>query len=547
MARASLDSVPVATFPGSKARAAAAARLRDIEAVTHAGLAHLDVEALLVELLDRVREVLSADTAAVLLLDEPNAQLVATAARGIEEEVYQGVRVPLGRGFAGRVAAARRPLAIEDIDRADVVNPLLRDKGIRSLLGVPLLAGGELLGVLHIGSVVPRHFTDADVDLLQVVADRVALATHATLTDTARTASALLQRSLLPERLPDVPGLETAVRYIAGGGGKVGGDWYDMFSLPSGRVCVTLGDVVGHGLRAAVVMGRLRSALRAHALTHQHRPGAVLELVDRQLRHFEPNEMATAVVAVLEPSFDRLLLSVAGHPAPVLATTDGPGRYLDVPVDPPLGVAHHGGRRVAEVDLPPGAVVCFYTDGLVERRDRPLDARLDLLAAAVSAGPPEQVCTTVMNRLVGDERPGDDVALLAVRRLDGCDAPLDLTFPAVSSALGDIRAAVRRWLSGVGAGSDDVTDVLLAVGESTSNVVEHAYGPGGGMVRVRLELDPPDVVVTVRDWGRWRPPRGTNRGRGRRIMEAAGDVTIDRRLDGTEVVIRRRLGGERPA
>jgi phosphoserine phosphatase RsbU/P len=112
-------------------------RLRGIEAVTDAGLAQLTVEKLLVELLDRVREILAVDTATVLLLDSTAGQLVATAARGIEEEVYQGVRVALGRGLAGHVAASRRPLAIEDIDEADVANPLLRDKGIRSSWACP--------------------------------------------------------------------------------------------------------------------------------------------------------------------------------------------------------------------------------------------------------------------------------------------------------------------------------------------------------------------------------------------------------------------------
>ncbi|HZO26464.1 MAG TPA: GAF domain-containing protein, partial [Chloroflexota bacterium] len=167
--------------------------MRDIEAATHAGLVQLTVEELLVELLDRVREILAADTAAILLLDDANGQLVATAARGIEEEVYQGVRVPLGRGFAGRVAATRQPHAIEDIDDADVVNPLLRDKGIRSLLGAPLLAGGRLLGVLHVGTVTRRHFDDEDADLLQMVADRVALATQASLSETERNASLVMQ------------------------------------------------------------------------------------------------------------------------------------------------------------------------------------------------------------------------------------------------------------------------------------------------------------------------------------------------------------------
>ena len=520
----------------------AADRLRGIEAVTDSGLAHLDVEQLLVELLDRVRDVLNAETAAVLLLDEPNGQLVATAARGIEAEVYQGFRVPLGRGFAGRVAAARRPVTIENIDDADVVNPVLRERGIRSLLGVPLLAGGRLLGVLHVGSIEPRIFDASDVELLQMVADRVALATQTMLSETERKASLVLQRSLLPRRLPQIPGLETAFRYIAGAGGTVGGDWYDLFILPGGWVCITVGDVVGRGLHAATVMGRLRSSLRSHGMASARDPGAVLDLVDRQLRHFEPGEMATAIVAIVEPSFERLHLSIAGHPAPVVAPAGGGGSYLDVPVDTPLGVASPARRRATTVDLPPGSVVCFYTDGLVERREEPLARRLALLEEVVVAGAPEEVCTTVMNRLIGRQRSSDDVALLVVRRQEGHLAPLEVSRPAVASSLGEIRAAVRRWLAQVDASPADVTDLLLAVGEAPSNVVEHAYGPQGGTVTVRLELQPPEVVVTVRDTGRWRAPRGTNRGRGSHIMAAVGQVTVSRRSDGTEIVIRRRVG-----
>jgi anti-sigma regulatory factor (Ser/Thr protein kinase)/putative methionine-R-sulfoxide reductase with GAF domain len=528
----------------AETRKGAADRLRDIESVTDAGLARLSVDDLLVELLDRVRDILNADTAAVLLLDAPTGQLVATAARGIEEEVYQGMRIPLGRGFAGRVAAAKQPVAIDDVRDADVVNPLLRQKGIRSLLGVPLLVGDRLLGVLHVGALVPRHFGEADVDLLQMVADRVALATQARLSETERRAAVVLQRSLLPDRLPQVPGLEVAIRYIAGGEGDVGGDWYDMFTLPSGWVCMTVGDVVGRGLRAAAVMGRLRSAVRAYALATRSDPAAILDRIDRMLRQFEPGEMATAVLALLEPSFERLHVSLAGHPAPVVATGAGPATYVDMPVDPPLGISPPMSRRVTTVDLPPGAVVCLYSDGLVERRGVSLDARLGWLREAVTVRPAEDVCTTVMVQLVGDDRPTDDVALLTVRRLDPPSAdPLDLAVPAVASSLRDIRAAAKRWLTTIDARPEDVMDVLLAVGEATSNVVEHAYGPKGGLVHVRLELQRPDVVVTVRDNGRWRSPRGDNRGRGTHIIHAVTDeFTTDRRSNGTEVVIRRRVG-----
>ena len=395
---------------------AAGDRLRDIQALTDASLARLDLDDLLIELLDRTLGVLTADTAAVLLLNASKEHLVATAARGIEAEVYQGARVPLGRGFAGRVAQDRRPVVIDDIDTAEIANPVLREAGLRSLLGVPLVAGGQLLGVLHVGTLSMRRFTDADVDLLQMVGDRVALATHATLAEAERHAAATLQRSLLPDRLPAIAGLEVAVRYSAGGRGEVGGDWYDMFALPSGWACITVGDVVGRGLPAAVIMGRVRSTLRAYALASPPEPAAILELVHSKLRHFEAGEMATAVIALVEPSLERMHVSLAGHPAPVLATPGRRGAYLDLPVDSPLGIGRWRPRRSTAVDLPPGATVAFYTDGLIERRDTSIDDRIDLLCGIVTAAPAEDVCIDVMAGLVGAERPLDDIALLVLER-----------------------------------------------------------------------------------------------------------------------------------
>jgi signal transduction histidine kinase len=151
-------------------------RIEDIQAVTDAALAHLDIDELLDVLLPRIRQILAADTCAVLLLDEGQDELVARAAVGLEEEVERGVRIPVGRGFAGRVAAGRRPVILDDVDHADVLNPILREKGIKSMLGVPLLAAGDVIGVLHVGTLVHRRFTGEDVELLALVAQRVALA-----------------------------------------------------------------------------------------------------------------------------------------------------------------------------------------------------------------------------------------------------------------------------------------------------------------------------------------------------------------------------------
>lgn len=151
-------------------------RLRRLQSLTDAALAHLDLDALLGSLLLRARDALEVDTCAVLLLDDATDELVARAAVGIEEEVEAGVRIPVGKGFAGRVAADRVPVVLDDVDHADVLNPILRQKGIKSLLGVPLIVGGTMLGVLHVGSLVPRDFTPQDVELLQLAGDRAAIA-----------------------------------------------------------------------------------------------------------------------------------------------------------------------------------------------------------------------------------------------------------------------------------------------------------------------------------------------------------------------------------
>jgi len=155
-------------------RAALEDRLRDIQSITDAALSRLDDRDLLAELLERTRAVLLADTAAVLLLDFSSGHLIATAAAGLEEEVRQGVRIPVGRGFAGRIAAEHKPVILDHVDHSTVLNPILWAKGIRALMGVPLIAGGKVIGVLHVGSLTPREFTSEDLELLQLAADRAA-------------------------------------------------------------------------------------------------------------------------------------------------------------------------------------------------------------------------------------------------------------------------------------------------------------------------------------------------------------------------------------
>ena len=184
------------TLPGPVAsRIQDAERLRRLQALTDAALSHLELDQLLDALLGRAREMLGADTCAVLLLDEERQELVARAAVGIEEEVEQGVRIPLGRGFAGRVAAESRPVVLDHVDHSNVLNPILREKGIKSLLGVPLHVHGDVIGVLHVGTLVPRRFTDDDVELLQLAGDRAAIAIdHARAYEAERSARKRLEQ-----------------------------------------------------------------------------------------------------------------------------------------------------------------------------------------------------------------------------------------------------------------------------------------------------------------------------------------------------------------
>ncbi|GIE99257.1 cyclic diguanylate phosphodiesterase [Paractinoplanes rishiriensis] len=390
-------------------------RLRRLEAVTDATLSRLDASDLLDELLDRVRDLLGADTAAILLIDAHSRQLVATAANGLEEEVRRGFRLDVGRGFAGRVAATRQPVVLPDVTPADVVNPILIEMGIRSLLGVPVFAAGEVVGVLHVGTLSPRAFTSDDVQLLQLAADRAGVAGQIRNQKLERATTLALQRSLLPATLPEVPGVDLAARYVPGHAFGLGGDWYDVFTLPSGWLGLVIGDVSGHGLASAVVMGRIRSALRAYALVSEE-PAEVLTLLDRKVRHFEAGSLTTALYAMLSPDRRTILVSSAGHPPPVIAAPTVPATLAALPADPPLGVGTpKAERRTTRLDLPPGAVLVCYTDGLVERRDQEIDVGFRLLTEVIRPADPETICATVMSAAGADE-PTDDVALLVVRR-----------------------------------------------------------------------------------------------------------------------------------
>jgi serine phosphatase RsbU (regulator of sigma subunit) len=385
---------------------------------TDAPLSYLSLETVLSELLDRIRSGMRADTVAILLLDEERDVLLARAAKGIEAEVRQGVKIPIGRGFAGRIAAERRAIAIEDVDHADILNPILRMRGIRSLLGVPLLVADRVVGVLHVGTLSPRHFTEEDKALLQLAADRAAVAIVNAAYAEQRATTELLQRTMLPDALPNVPGLRLSAKYLpAATGVKLGGDWYDVFTLPDNRLAFVIGDVVGRGVVAASVMAEVRTALRAYA-NEGHSLPVIVGLLNDLLMSMGRNRSATAALYALAPGSDELEAISAGHLPALLVPPDAPPRFVVEAEAPPLGVHLPSGYFSRHVPFPRGSSLVLYTDGLVERRGCIIDEGLDRLARIarqVSGRGGLSLADRIFNEI--EEPLEDDLAMLAVERV----------------------------------------------------------------------------------------------------------------------------------
>jgi GAF domain-containing protein/anti-sigma regulatory factor (Ser/Thr protein kinase) len=519
-------------------------RLQQLQGVTDSTLAYLDLDNLLAVLLDRTAQMLGADTAVILLASEDGQMLTARAAKGLEEEVERGFTLPIGRGFAGRVANERRPVVLPEVTPEVVVNPLMFEKGVRSLLGVPMIVERRLIGVLHVGTLTPREFGESDIQLLQAVADRAALAIeHDRLFEQHRVAQ-MLQRSLLPTELPQPPGLSFAARYLPAAAKRlVGGDWYDVIEMPDGGVGVAIGDVVGHGVEAATLMGALRNALQAYALQGLS-PAEIAPLLSRFAAAGDRSQMATYLYGVVDPARTCFRFVNGSHPSPVLVQPDGSAAVVESTLLPPLGAPVMARVEDTRVRLEPGTTLVLYTDGLVERRGERLATRQEELreAAAAASIEPELLVESLINRMLGGESPADDVAILTMQRAATANEALNLTVAARPEELAAVRRLLRGWLADGGADHRAIDAVLLASGEACTNAIEHAYGPGERTFELEGERDGNDVVLVIRDQGRWRPPRGQNRGRGLGLMETFMDeVEVTPSDSGTAVRMRRKI------
>jgi PAS domain S-box-containing protein len=418
---------------------AAALRTARLQQATSMLAEALTVEQVVEVITEVGRSAIGADRSAVALLDPERLRVTTINPANLPE----GPGAPAGDipldvpSVITMAISTRRPLLLENPDAirrafegVANVELFLTHTDEQAWVGMPLLAAGAALGALRFSFFRPRKITDEERVFLEALAGQCALAVErATMFEREHTTAETLQRSLLPDRLPSVPGIILTARYLpVTRNMEIGGDWYDAFRLPDGRLAVAVGDVMGKGLSAAAGMGRVRNALRALALTDP-RPAAVLAGLDRLFAATELDEQVTTVAyLVFDPVSGEGLAGNAGHPPPLLMSRDAPPR-LDVgEASTPLGWASP--RQQYMFRLPPGNTAVLYSDGLVENRRRGLDAGLDeLVAVAAQASPgvaedPSRLLEFLVDRMLTGYEQDDDVTVLVlhVPRRDGRSA-----------------------------------------------------------------------------------------------------------------------------
>ncbi|MFG2989075.1 SpoIIE family protein phosphatase [Streptomyces sp. NPDC048257] len=402
---------------------------------------------------------------------------------------------PMAAGLAGGQAVLEADLRVTHRWRAqNQANAVqILDRGIHSLIVVPLRARGVVLGMTGYwrGQDSPP-FDEEDVSFAEELTARTALSV-----DNARrytrehNMAVTLQRSLLPRGVPEQSAVEVAHRYLAAQAG-VGGDWFDVIPLPGARVALVVGDVVGHGLHAAATMGRLRTAVYNFS-TLDLPPDELLGHLDELVTHIDTDKQewqgitgATCLCAIYDPVSGQVTAATAGHPGPALILPDGTVSFPEVPVSPPLGLGAGLPIETMTVTLPEGSRLALFTDGLIESRDRDPDAGLAALRAAL-AGPtrtPEETCTVVIDAMLS-ARPSDDVALLVARtrRLDP-ERIAEWDVRPDPAAVSPVRNACARRLADWG-----LEDIAFTTELILSELITNAIRYGTEPIRVRLLYD----------------------------------------------------------
>ncbi len=402
--------------------------------------------------------------------------------------------------------------------------PLVEQLGCEAIAFLPLRTHGQVLGALTFawtGRPHDNQFDVADLPLFEELAARAASAIlHAQLYEHQHRVAETLQRAFLPDSFPATPGLRFDAVYSAGHSeSDIGGDWYDAFELSDGRLFVSVGDVAGRGLSAAITMGKMRQALRSFALDHADL-NELLNAANNSLRLETAEGMVTAVVCIIDPDEQTLEYALAGHPWPFLRMPDG--EVIELSGDGiPLGVRSRLRVGTRSVPFPVGAFLVCYTDGLTESTHNVFEGEQRLRAALQQTDvlDSEHPAQALLNAVVGDRQHSDDVAVLTIHMTHSFPGKLELQLPAIPASAHRVRHALRAFTRDLGVSQDKDFEIQVAVGEAVNNVIEHAYGAAEGDVWVTVSSQGNRLVVEIADQGSWRLPRDDHGGRGLRIIE----------------------------
>ncbi|HKX19859.1 MAG TPA: SpoIIE family protein phosphatase [bacterium] len=444
-------------------------------------------------------------------------------------------------GIFASVCVERSPAELPDATFAPLAEAALNGDGPwSSFFALPVRGRlGQPLGAMILARRAGQAFSPEVRVQIEALTLQVAVALENTLLfERARGTAETLQRSLLPEHLPDIPGLALSARYLPGNHEAVGGDWYDVMTLPNGHIGLVIGDVAGRGVWAAAVMGQLRNALRAYAL--EGNPPALI--AERLTRLVDDRTMATLVYLMIDPESREACYLNLGHLPPLVVGAEGVTR-LDGGA-PPLGV-----RGVAYTErhtvLPPRSTVMVYTDGLLEVRGRSIDDGFERITEVLRRGhgmPVDDLVDRVVASALEGRTAEDDIALVALRLAPLSPGRLDIRLPAVPASLAQMRQTLRRWFKSVDVSPEEAYDAMTAINEACANSIEHAYGPIDGLFECEVSLADGTLTATVRDIGRWRSSRGQHRGHGLKLMEALmGEVEFEATSAGTAVRMRKRV------
>ncbi|MDT5280003.1 MAG: hypothetical protein QOJ20_1198 [Mycobacterium sp.] len=525
----------VGTIRDVTAARSAAERERAVARLATAVTVARSVGDVLSTMLDECRAALGVRHAAAIIWptgeQDPTVHLAGTS----PAPKWHDLDPPLRRSLED--ARAWLPLTAE---------PVGRTPATESSHGIVAVLSRDITLWLEFGE--PRRVSAEDRQLVTALVGHLSLAMqHVRQFELARDTSLTLQRSMLaPTELPAgfAARYEPAVSPL-----EIGGDWYDVLPVGDHRIGVIVGDCVGRGLSAAAVMGQLRASARALLLTGAE-PATLLEQLD-SVAAFIPDAFCTTVfVAILDTLSETLIYSSAGHVPGVLAAPESRPQLLTDARSVPLAVQRDDPRPQAVAALAAGSTLLLYTDGLVERRDEPIDAgiaRVTKLLTQTIELPVDAVADAMLDKLAPAVGYDDDVAIVLYRHPD---STLAIENDAIPTRLSDVRHRLAAWLRSAGVSESLAADIVLVVNEACSNSVEHAYrGREPGMMRIEATRDGRHIHVQVTDSGSWKTPPADpgTRGRGLLLMRALSDgVELDGTAEGTTVGMRFAFGEGAP-